>query len=184
MRSPFYEIVDEFRSYMNEYCKLNEHVEIKTLKGFAVDLIEVPEEKFNDMWGRGVYSRGGVHCHLIDILEVKNKWGRKKDLNDLALIEEIFKNLDIKHINLDKEPKDTIEKGIEEWEIELASNAPYCIGQVIEFEGIERNTSQKQIVKGMIYDYDKEAGVITILNYETQHEEIYRIEPKVTKFLA
>lgn len=182
MRSPFYKILDEFRSYMNEYCKENEHIEIRTLQGFAVDLIEVPEDKFNDMYNRSKMSYGGVFCPLIDILETKNKWGREKDLEDLALIEELFNNLDIRHINLNKESKDPM--NAEDWEIELASNAPYGLGEVIEFEGIERCTSQKQIVKGKITAYDKENGVIVIFNYETQHEETYRVEPKIINFLA
>lgn len=103
IHSPFYEIVEEFRAYMDEYSKENEHIEIKTLKGFAVDIIEVPEEKFYDMLERSEKDLRIHYCPLIDILKTKNKWRRDKDLNDLAFIEQLFDNLNMDTISEEEE---------------------------------------------------------------------------------
>lgn len=94
--SPFYEIVDEFRAYMDEYSNENEHIEIKTLKGFPVDFIEVPRDAFDEMFEKTEPNNEGIrYCPLIDIIRTKNKWARDKDLEDLYLIEQRFENVGI-----------------------------------------------------------------------------------------
>lgn len=215
--SPFYSVVSEHKNY-HYHDNENSHIEIKCIQGFAVDIVETKESEFNDMYSICPRSEGIDYCPLINILEVKNKWRRPKDLDDLFFIEKWFGVVGIdnskeelmrqrkrkrEEARIRKEEEENCQKtqepsetatfesinkmfdDLKEAEIEekLKDKAPYGLYDMIEFVGRNYDTGKKEIAKGIIIQYSKKCGKITLKVNNSDDSVCYEVEKWIADLL-
>lgn len=87
---PFFKVVNHntlVHHQMYDDSLYNEHLEFRCAEGPAIDLVE---REIASTWSYYYTSKGCPLCPLEEIINVKKKWCREKDINDLAFINAYF----------------------------------------------------------------------------------------------